>query len=297
MTKLNTTAAALIDLIGPANMAEINFPAGRRAAPAECNSQEAVLLSTGELFCFEEIYDNSQAAFCYSYYLGRYDEELVSDLRRVVIYAPEKDGAEYYDEKIISESFFFSFELKRGLHAFTLAAAEAGYSEEDQRAIEAAAVEAQRLMKEEEEKQYQENARRAAELDKESRAAVLAAVEKRIGHKSQWARGVAEYARELIERAYPGEFATYKNSISLRFDLLRGAASIPQYSRGGCTLVHTPDILRRLMPKKAAALAVEAWEKDCFEDETAFKLQEKALAEALKAVCIAAGEHFYRIQY
>ena len=63
------------------------------------------------------------------------------------------------------------------------------------------------------------------------------------GHRSAWSRGVAEYARELVEgldRDY------YHITEDLRAALLNGAEDWRAYSWGGCALIMNESIARRL---------------------------------------------------
>lgn len=63
------------------------------------------------------------------------------------------------------------------------------------------------------------------------------------GHRSAWSRGVAEYARELVEGLERDSYYTTKE---LRAALLNGAEDWRAYSWGGCSFIYDRDIARRL---------------------------------------------------
>lgn len=63
------------------------------------------------------------------------------------------------------------------------------------------------------------------------------------GHRSAWSRGVAEYARELVEGLERDYYHTMKE---LRAALLNGAEDWRAYSWGGCSLIMNEGIARRL---------------------------------------------------
>lgn len=63
------------------------------------------------------------------------------------------------------------------------------------------------------------------------------------GHRSAWSRGVAEYARELVEGL---ERDYYHVTEDLRAALLNGAEDWRAYSWGGCSLIYDRDIAHRL---------------------------------------------------
>lgn len=59
--------------------------------------------------------------------------------------------------------------------------------------------------------------------------------------KSAWAKGVKEYALELVESA---EIELTRDNV--RTVLLNGAENWREYSWGGCSLIHDLDIAERL---------------------------------------------------
>lgn len=65
-----------------------------------------------------------------------------------------------------------------------------------------------------------------------------------IKSRSAWARGVAEYAGEIAEALDPDE--DYSSPAFLEKELLNGALSWAEYSRGGCSLIYDADIAERL---------------------------------------------------
>ena len=73
---------------------------------------------------------------------------------------------------------------------------------------------------------------------------LLAAVADVKPGRSAWARGVKEYAVELVESL--NEDADLSNETLLKKELLNGAADWMQYSEGGCSLIYDCDIAERL---------------------------------------------------
>lgn len=67
--------------------------------------------------------------------------------------------------------------------------------------------------------------------------------------RSAWARGVKEYALDLVdELEYRADYEGCKpdNMNELRRWMLNGAADWKQYSEGGCALIYNRQIARRL---------------------------------------------------
>lgn len=62
--------------------------------------------------------------------------------------------------------------------------------------------------------------------------------------RSAWAKGVKEYALELLEEM--NENTEFHGSPADRKDLLNGADSWEQYSWGGCAMIYDGDIAERL---------------------------------------------------
>ena len=73
---------------------------------------------------------------------------------------------------------------------------------------------------------------------------LLAAVADVKHGRSAWARGVKEYAVELVDSL--NEDADLCNETLLNKAILNGASSWQQYSEGGCALIYDADIAGRL---------------------------------------------------
>lgn len=105
--------------------------------------------------------------------------------------------------------------------------------------------------------------------------------------RSAWARGVREYAYELLDRIDEiGEELDNDAEITQKF-VLNGAANWAQYSEGGCSLIYNDDIAQRLcapwelkrMTKHGRAL------RDPNKCETWIDVQARALCQAWKMIC------------
>ena len=75
---------------------------------------------------------------------------------------------------------------------------------------------------------------------------ILAEVKKYIGRRSQWDRGVYEYAREIVENTAPIPRGLNRRLLIRHF--LNGAADWEESSFGGCYLICSEDIAERLAP-------------------------------------------------
>lgn len=75
---------------------------------------------------------------------------------------------------------------------------------------------------------------------------LLAAVKKNIGRRSQWNRGVCDYAREIVEHTAPIPRGLNRKLLMRHF--LSGAADWEESSLGGCYLIYSEDIAERLAP-------------------------------------------------
>ena len=73
---------------------------------------------------------------------------------------------------------------------------------------------------------------------------LLAAVADVKHGRSAWARGVKEYAVELVESL--NEDADLCNETQLNKAILNGAFDWQQYSEGGCALIYDADIAERV---------------------------------------------------
>lgn len=75
---------------------------------------------------------------------------------------------------------------------------------------------------------------------------LIAEVKKYIGRRSQWNRGVSEYAREIVENTAP--IPRGLNRKLFMRHILNGAADWEESSLGGCYLTCSEDIAERLAP-------------------------------------------------
>lgn len=75
---------------------------------------------------------------------------------------------------------------------------------------------------------------------------ILAEAKKRIGRRSQWNRGVFEYAREIVENAAPIPRGLNRQLLTRHF--LNGADDWEQASLDGSYLIYSEDIAERLAP-------------------------------------------------
>lgn len=75
---------------------------------------------------------------------------------------------------------------------------------------------------------------------------LLTEVKKYIGRRSQWERGVYEYAREIVENTAPIPRGLNRQLLMRHF--LNGADDWEQASFGGCYLIYSEDIAERLTP-------------------------------------------------
>ena len=64
--------------------------------------------------------------------------------------------------------------------------------------------------------------------------------------RSAWAKGVAEYAAEILEAIDYVDEGELTSSALIDKALLNGADSWKQYSEGGCSLIYDGDIAERL---------------------------------------------------
>lgn len=75
---------------------------------------------------------------------------------------------------------------------------------------------------------------------------LLAEVKKSYSRRSQWERGVYEYAREIVENTAPIPRGLNRKLLMRHF--LNGAADWEESSFGGCYLIYSEDIAERLAP-------------------------------------------------
>ena len=117
---------------------------------------------------------------------------------------------------------------------------------------------------------------------------IVAAARKIIGKRSAWARGVCEYADDLIEEVPAGFFRERKTHSELIRSLLNGAEDFQQYSSGGCSLCYNHQIVERLCTPSEKKRA------DSFGSEV-FEWQGRALYQAAEAIYRAQNElHGYQ---
>lgn len=75
---------------------------------------------------------------------------------------------------------------------------------------------------------------------------LLTEVKKSYSRRSQWARGVSEYVREIVEKTAPIPRGLNRRLLMRHF--LNGADDWEQASFGGCYLICSDDIAERLAP-------------------------------------------------
>ena len=102
--------------------------------------------------------------------------------------------------------------------------------------------------------------------------------------RSAWARGVREYALDLVETLNqydeidPDDLTSRK--LVERY-LLNGAASWAQYSDGGCALIYNRDIARRLCTASELKLTRDG-QRNPNANETWIDVQARALSQAAR---------------
>lgn len=103
--------------------------------------------------------------------------------------------------------------------------------------------------------------------------------------RSAWARGVREYALDLVESLNeygdidPEDDLTSRELVE-RY-LLNGAADWAQYSEGGCALIYNRDIARRLCTASELKLTRNG-QRDPNARETWIDVQTRALYQAAR---------------
>lgn len=75
--------------------------------------------------------------------------------------------------------------------------------------------------------------------------AIVEAIEAR-NERSAWARGVKEYALELVDNLESLDDDNLESFAMVEKALLNGASNWNQYSWGGCSLIYNSDIAERL---------------------------------------------------
>ena len=112
--------------------------------------------------------------------------------------------------------------------------------------------------------------------------------------RSTWARGVREYAREiLMERDEEGaSFEGMEDPATRKAKLLNGARSWQEYSAGGCAFAYDGDIIQRLMtPSEQKRLRYrEGGWKDPNPMENWIDVQARALMQAACLINRAMGK-------
>lgn len=85
-------------------------------------------------------------------------------------------------------------------------------------------------------------------------SAIRDAIEERVQPgRRRWRRIVKEYASDLLEDILNEEPEAVTSVADVRALLLNGAGSPSKYSWGGCSIIYTVDIWRRLLPAGWAA--------------------------------------------
>lgn len=83
---------------------------------------------------------------------------------------------------------------------------------------------------------------------------LIFAAQELAGKRSAWARGVGAYVEDIVVAAAP--IPAGLTASELETHLLIGADSWKKYSAGGCALVHTGDIVERLVPPSGRTRAL-----------------------------------------
>ena len=102
--------------------------------------------------------------------------------------------------------------------------------------------------------------------------------------RSAWARGVREYALDLVETLNqyddidPADLTSRK---LVELHMLNGAADWTQYSEGGCALIYNGDIARRLCTASELKLTRNG-QRDPNARETWIDVQARALSQAAR---------------
>lgn len=111
---------------------------------------------------------------------------------------------------------------------------------------------------------------------------ILNRVRVSLGTRSAWARGVYQYAEELMENI---EDKNQLASVDTSYQrLLNGADSWYRYSEGGCALVYDGDICERLCPPSVIERYKHGRLSPC---EGWIKVQERALKQAAREIVSA----------
>lgn len=102
--------------------------------------------------------------------------------------------------------------------------------------------------------------------------------------RSAWARGVRDYALDLVEtlNQYDDiDLADLTSRKLVELHLLNGAASWAQYSNGGCALIYNGDIARRLCTASELKLTRDG-QRNPNARETWLDVQARALYQAAR---------------
>ncbi len=100
--------------------------------------------------------------------------------------------------------------------------------------------------------------------------------------RSAWARGVAEYAHELLGNLDPSQ--GYTDNSHTRDELLNGAEDWEQYSWGGSALIYNGDIAARLCNPSELARTREGERRPNAREEW-LDVQARALYQACMMIC------------
>lgn len=102
-------------------------------------------------------------------------------------------------------------------------------------------------------------------------------------NRSAWARGVNEYALELLEEVHEN----HGNVVPTREMLLNGASDWQKYSYGGCSLIYNTDIAERLCtPSEFKKCRGGEWNPN--RQETWLDVQTRALYQACNRIMVLA---------
>ena len=119
---------------------------------------------------------------------------------------------------------------------------------------------------------------------------IQSTVETIASERSAWARGVKDYALELLENleSNPGLIDEFNDGMPIREkDLLSGASDWFEYSYGGCSIIYNQDIAERLCTPSELEKARQG-NRNPNANEDWLQCQARALGQACRLVLRAA---------
>tara|TARA_R110002073_G_scaffold92831_1_gene217384 strand:- start:85 stop:474 length:390 start_codon:yes stop_codon:yes gene_type:complete len=119
---------------------------------------------------------------------------------------------------------------------------------------------------------------------------IQSTVETIASERSAWARGVKDYALELLENleSNPSLIDEFNDGMPIREkDLLSGASDWFEYSYGGCSIIYNQDIAERLCTPSELEKARQG-NRNPNANEDWLQCQARALGQACRLVLRAA---------